>query len=126
MNQQDWNQESSPDGQGYVGDSPELPHSSVLDIDANGSLLILASLFLLVTHCLLALFHSVMAFFPVIALLGCTGAEPRLRNHLVNCPRSWTRCSFWVPFSSGYSMILCEIQPHRGFVTQEIPSTAQG
>lgn len=90
MKQQDWIQESSPDGQGYVGDPSELPHSTVLDGDASGFLLVLAFLFLLVTHYLLALFHIEMAFLSAIELLGCTGTELSLRNHLMNCHRSWT------------------------------------
>lgn len=91
VKQQDWIQESSPDGQGYVGDSSELPHSTVLDCNASGFLLILAFLFLLVTHYLLALFHLEMVFLSAMELLGCTGTEPSLRNHLMNCPRRWTR-----------------------------------
>lgn len=45
MKQQDWIQESSPDGQGYAGDSSELPHLPVLDFNASGFLFILAFLF---------------------------------------------------------------------------------
>lgn len=90
MKQQDWIQESSPDGQGYVGDSSELPHSTVLDFDASGFLLILAFLFLLANHYLLALLHSVMEILPAIVLLGCTGTEASIRSHLMNCPKSWT------------------------------------